>query len=137
MIQGSATRPDIDIDDDVLDIILRYPPLTADRHHINIKVEGGVVSLSGHTSNPISRKYLVDKVADIPGVVGVDADLLYDDASINLGAGQVIQPGVLANSRYGIVVLSGKVPPEVDAAALAQRVAEIAGVRRVVTAFMK
>lgn len=131
-----STRPDIDLDDDVLDIILHYPPLTADRHYITITVENGIVSLSGHTSNSISRKYLVDKVAEIPGVVGVNADGLYDDASINLEVGQVILPGVLANTRYGTVVLSGKLPPDGDAASVAMRVTEIAGVRRVVTTFM-
>lgn len=131
-----STRPDIDLDDDVLDIILHYPPLTADRHYITITVENGIVSLSGHTSNSISRKYLVDKVAEIPGVVGVNADGLYDDASLNLEVGQVILPGVLANTRYGTVVLSGKLPPDGDAASVAMRVTEIAGVRRVVTTFM-
>jgi osmotically-inducible protein OsmY len=130
-----STRPDIDIDDDVLNIILHYPPLAADRHHIHIEVQDGTVSLSGHTSNPISRKYLVEKVAGIPGVIGVSADLLYDEASISLNAGQVISPGVLVNVRYGTVLLSGKVPADVDADALAMRVAEIPGVMRVVTTF--
>jgi osmotically-inducible protein OsmY len=135
MTQASARRPDIDIDDDVLDIILHYPPLAADRHHLTIRVENGIVSLSGHTSNPISRKYLVDKVAEIPGVVGVNADALYDDASINLNVGRMIPPGVLANTRYGIVVLSGKLPSDVNVDTLVGQVAEIAGVRRVVTGF--
>ena len=135
MTQASTRKPDIDIDDDVLSIILHYPPLTADRHHIHIKVQDGIVSLSGHTSNPISRKYLVDKVAEIPGLVGVSADMLYDEASISLKAGQVIPPGVLVNVRYGVVLLSGKLPPEVDADSLAMRVAEIPGVVRVVTNF--
>ena len=137
MTQASTRRPDIDIDDDVLSLILRYPPLAADRHHIHLKMQDGIVFLSGNTSNPISRKYLVDKVAEIPGVVGVNADGLYDEASISLAAGQVIPLGVLTNVRYGTVLLSGKLPPDADVDSVAMRVAGIPGVLRVVTTFSK
>ena len=132
---ASVTRPDLDLDDDVLDIIVRYPPLAADRHHINIKVENGVIFLSGHTSTAISRRYLVDRVAEIPGVVGVNTDQLYDDPTIVREVGQVLPLGVIANSRYGNVVLSGNEPPDADA--LIERVAQIPGVRRVIPAFIK
>jgi hypothetical protein len=133
MTQYSTVRPDIDIDADVVDIIVRYPPLAMDRHHIQVKVENGVVYLSGHTTTPINRRYLVDRVAVLPGVIGVNADGLYDDVNISLAAGQLIPTGVIANSHYGTVVLSGKAPTDVDGVAM--RVAQIPGVVRVVTLF--
>jgi osmotically-inducible protein OsmY len=135
MAQAPSTRPDIDIDDDVLNIILRYPPLAADHHHIRIHVENGVVHLSGHTSSPINRRYLLDRVIALPGVTEVLAGNLYDDVSISLEAGQVITTGVIANARYGTVVLSGTLLPDADADSVAMRVAQIPGVQRVVTAF--
>jgi osmotically-inducible protein OsmY len=135
MTQLSTLRPDIDIDDDVLSIILRYPPLAADRHHLHINVVNGVVHLSGHTATTISRRYLVERVSQIPGVVGVNADMLYDDVSVSLEAGQVVPPGVIANSRYGTVVLTGTLPPDADADTVAMRVAQLPGVKRVLTAF--
>ncbi|HLU10298.1 MAG TPA: hypothetical protein VK003_11565, partial [Oceanobacillus sp.] len=95
----------------------------------------GVIFLSGHTSTAISRRYLVDRVAEIPGVVGVNADQLYDDPTIVREVGQVLPLGVIANSRYGNVVLSGKEPPDADA--LVERIAQIPGVRRVIPAFIK
>lgn len=133
MTDTLIVRPDMDIDADVLDIILRYPPLVSDRHHIQVKVNDGVVALIGHTSTPINRGYLVDRVAALPGVVDVNAEALYDDANISLATGQVLPPGVIANTYYGTVVLSGKAPADVDTVAM--RVAQIPGVVRVVTTF--
>jgi hypothetical protein len=132
---AQVARPDIDIDDDVLNIILRYPPLTNDRHHIDMWVEDGVVFLKGHTATPINRRYLLERISEIPDVVGVNADGFYDDANISLDVGQVVPPGVLANSRYGTVVLSGKLPADTDVDAIAMRVAQIPGVQRVITSF--
>lgn len=133
MTQSSTIRPDMDIDDDVAGIIVRYPPLATDRHHIRVNVENGVVYLSGHTTTPINRRYLVDRVAALPGVVGISDEALFDDVSISLATGQAIPKGVIANSYYGTVVLSGKAPADVDSVAM--RVAQIPGVVRVVTMF--
>ena len=133
MTQVPDIRPDIDIEADVEDIIARYPPLTSDRHHIHVKADSGVVFISGNTTTPINRRYLVDRVLLIAGVREVNAEKLFDDASISLEAGQVIPQGVIANSYYGAVVLSGKAPADPDA--VAQRLVQIPGVVRVVTMF--
>ncbi|CAG1771662.1 hypothetical protein BAC2_01874 [uncultured bacterium] len=133
MTDTLIVRPDMDIDADVIDIILRYPPLVSDRHHIQVKVNDGVVSFIGHTSNPINRGYLVDRVMALPGVVDVNAEALYDDVNISLATGQVLPTGVIANTYYGTVVLSGKAPADVDTVAM--RVAQVPGVVRVVTTF--
>jgi osmotically-inducible protein OsmY len=133
MAQLSTVRPDMDIEEDVASIIARYPPLASDRHHIHVNAEDGIVYLSGNTSTPINRRYLVDRVLALPGVAGVNAEKLFDDATINLEVGQVIPTGVIANAHDGAVVLSGERPADPDT--LAQRIAQIPGVTRVVTIF--
>lgn len=133
MTQQTTTRPDIDIEADIIDIILRYPPLAADRHHINITVQNGVVHVSGNTISGINRGYLLQQLATVPNVVGVDDTLFYDDNTITREAGQLIPTGVMVNTTYGVVVLSGKQPDDVDTVAM--KVAQIPGVVRVVTIF--
>jgi len=134
MAEGSMTsvRPDIDIRADIYEIVVHYPPLAADRQYIDVQVEGGRVILSGNVSNPINRRYLVDRAATVPGVTAVDAERLADDISINIAAGRLLPPGMVAHSHHGTVVLSGSLPEGIDLDAVANRVAALPGVRRVI-----
>lgn len=131
-----VARPDLDIVEDVQTIIVRYPPLNNDRHKIHVTAENGVVFLSGYVSTPINRRWLVDRAAQVRGVIAVNDEALYDDETLRLDVGQVIPPGVIANVRYGVVVLTGRLPEGTTAEALAETVAAIPGVRQVITRFM-
>lgn len=130
----TSTRPDVDIRADIYEIIVHYPPLAVERQYIDVQVEAGRVILSGNVSNPINRRYLVDRAAMVPGVTAVDAERLADDISINTAAGRLLPRGVVAHSHHGTVVLSGSLPEDVDLDAVANRVASLPGVRRVIAA---
>ena len=129
------SHQDMDILEAVHSIIARYPPLTADRHRLRIAVRDGVVLLAGHDRTPITRLYLIDRVSELEGVRGVNADDLYDDETIRLEVGRILPDGVIANPTYGIVVLSGKLPAGTTEAAVAKRAAAGPGVVQVVTHF--
>lgn len=129
----AAVRSDLDIRDDVLAIIVTYPPAAADRHHIRIEVERGQVTLWGHTRTPITRTYLSERVPMVRGVAGVNVSALYDDDTICREAGRVLPDGMIANSQHGIVVLSGKAAAGVVIEDVAQRIAALPGVAKVVT----
>src|SRR5579871_1189944 len=93
-----ASRPDVDIEEDITNLVAHYPPLQADRHHFRYDVSDGVVTLSGHVKSVISRRYLVDRVTQSRGVRSVDSKGLYTEEGIRLEAGRRIPAGVLANA---------------------------------------
>ena len=130
-----ATRQDPDILEAIHSIIARYPPLTADRHHLRIAVQSAVVNLEGHVKTPITRLYLVERVAVLDGVHGISADGLYDDETIRLEVGRRLPDGVIANLTYGVVVLSGSVPEGMTSVEVAQLAGVVPGVDKVVTHF--
>lgn len=125
-----AARIDSDIVEDIHTIIVKYPPTNNDRHHIHVRVEDGVAYLSGHVQTPIHRRYLQEKVALVNGVREVNVTELHDDETIRLDVGAVVPEGTQVNVRYGVVLLSGAPIDE----AVAERVAGMPGVVRVVTA---
>jgi osmotically-inducible protein OsmY len=132
----AEARPDIDIHNDILDLIVHYPPLNADRHHIHVEVNNGAVVIHGHTRSPITLRYLLDVIDEVEGVQSVDASRFYSEEAIRLEAGRVIPPGVLVNNRYGTLVLSGKLPNGMTIDELVAAVSNIPGVERVVTEFL-
>lgn len=134
-LQTISTRPDMDIHEDVIRIILTYPPLANDRHHIDVAVENGIVTLRGNTMTPINRVYLEEHVAGLPGVHGVHAQHLADDETLRLDIGRLLPAGVIANVRYGAVVLSGTLPADTTVNELGERVVVMPGVNKVVTNF--
>jgi osmotically-inducible protein OsmY len=131
-----TARPDIDIHNDILDLIVHYPPLNADRHHIHVEVKGGATVIHGHTRSSITRRYLLDSLGKVEGVQSVNADHFYDEETIRLDAGQVIPRGVLVNTRYGTLVLSGKLPDGTTIEQAVEAVSKIPGVERVMTEFL-
>jgi hypothetical protein len=126
---ASDARPDIDILDEIHLWLTDYPPLQNDRHHIDIRVESGAVTVSGHLKTPITRSYLRQHINQISGVVRVDDSALYDDETIRLGVGPLLPQGAMAAVEWGTVVLTGALPG--DPAVLDQLVASIAQVRGV------
>jgi osmotically-inducible protein OsmY len=128
-------HPDIDIETDIQTQILhKYPPLLNDRHHVNIDVSDGKVTISGHVKVPMTRRYVLSKLERIPGVTAIDASELYDDETIRLQAGKMIPSGVLVTSNYGTVILAGK-PGNVSPGEMARRLGQIPGVKQVITSF--
>ncbi len=135
MVQA-AVRPDVDIIEDIEDRIAHYPPTMRDRRHIQVSSQGGLVTLKGNVKTPNTRSVLLETLPQVEGVKEVSADELYDDESIRLDVGRMIEPGVMfANIEYGVVVLSGRLPSGKSAEEIVRQVAQVPGVRRVVTAF--
>jgi osmotically-inducible protein OsmY len=130
-----ATRPDIDIQNDIYDLVAHYPPLQADRHYFTVEVRDGKVTLSGHVKSPITEHYFADRVKDVPGVRSVNHDHLYNEEEIRLAVGRRIANGVIANALYGTVILTGTTPQDMSGDAVVNDVAQVAGVQRVVTQF--
>lgn len=131
----TRTRQDVDILDAVHSLIAKYPPLAADRHHLRVSVLTGVVMVEGHVKTPITRQYLIERVAAVDGVRGISAESLFDDETIRLEVGSRLPDGVLANPVYGVMVLSGKLPAGMTDADVARLAAGIPGVTRVVANF--
>ena len=127
-----VTRPDIDILDSLQLWMTGYPPLVNDRNHIQVRVEAGVVILSGNIKTPITRNYLLSHIKQIAGVQGVDDSALYDDETIRLNVGQVLTNGTIGQVEWGTVILAGKLPEGDVLDALIERIGKIAGVKRVV-----
>lgn len=130
-----ATRPDIDIQGDIYNLVARYPPLQADRYHFTVEVRDGSVTLSGHVKSPITEKYFVERATVVRGVRSVNADRLYNEEEIRLEVGRRIAKGVIANTAYGTVILTGTPPQDKSGEAVVNDVAQVAGVQRVVTQF--
>jgi len=128
-------RPDMDIEADIHSMIAHYPPLQQDRLQFKVDVESGVVHFTGHVKSRISRTYLIERTRDIRGVRGVDYEQLFDEESIRLEVGRHIPTGVIANPEYGTLVLTGTPPEGVDEQRIVAAVAQIPGVRQVVTQF--
>lgn len=132
---AQITRPDVDIEEDIRNVIAHYPPLTADRHQLHIAAHNGEVILSGHVRSLITYGYLVERVRAIPGVHGINADQLYCEERIRIESGRPLPMGVIANAIYGTVVLTGTLPTGTSAEDVVKDVALIPGVIRVVTKF--
>ncbi len=127
----TTVRPDLDIREDVISIIVKYPPLAADRFHIDVEVVDGEVILKGHAATPINRNYLIDFAAMVEGVKSIDSRQFYDDESLRLAAGRLVARGTNVNVRSGIVLLSCS-SSESNIDAVAQSVAALPGVIKVV-----
>ena len=131
-----SSRPDADIVADIEHSITQYPPMMHDRHHVSYTVENGHVTLRGYTRTSITRRYLVETVKGLPGVVAVNADHLYGDEVTRIEIGQVLPHGVYGNVVYGVAILTGQLPEGTTAESLIQTVQALPGVRAVRSSFM-
>ncbi|GAB4576292.1 MAG: hypothetical protein Kow0077_31980 [Anaerolineae bacterium] len=128
-------RPVEDINEDIAAIIRRFHPLAQSRHFFTYEVTPeGVVRFSGHIKSQVAQKILLDSVARIPGVSGVDISDLHTEEELRIAVGRVLPPGVRARVDYGDVILVGKLPPRHKVETLVKKVASIPGVVHVQTA---
>ncbi len=132
----ATPRPDMDIHEAIEDIIVHYPPMVNDRHHVKINIENGAAKIVGYVKSPITRHYLLETLPTVPGVTSVDDSQLYDDETIRLEVGALIPFGVFANFEYGIVILTGKLPQGTNADSVIQKIKAVPGVRVVTSKFI-
>ena len=130
----SISRPDIDIRQDVYNIIQHYPPLAADQHQIHVLVTDGVVTVTGHVKSLPSRRFLLDAIPKLAGVESVNGAALYEEDALRREIGKVTPAGVQVNVRYGTVILTGNLPPDMTVE-LFEQLTSIPGVEKVVTRF--
>lgn len=128
-----TTRPDVDIDLDLQQIVRNYPPLNNDRHHLYITVTNGDVLVTGHIKTPMNRRVLASRFQNVSGVRAVNVEELYDDETIRQTAGKIVPSGALVTSDYGILVLAGTFEKD-DAAEFVPQLEQILGVKKVITA---
>lgn len=126
-------RDDTAILEDISHLIATYPPLTNDRPAIHVSVNDGDVTLKGHVLTSNTRRFFLSRLTSVEGVKTVNAENLYDDSTIRLQLSHLIPAGVQANIRYGVVILSGEHPNDIET--LANQVLTLDGVEKVVSGF--
>jgi osmotically-inducible protein OsmY len=132
----NTERADIDIVEDIEHLIAHYPPLAKDRHALHVSCTDGVVTLSGHVFTPNTRRYFLDRLGSISGILDVNAEHLYDDQTIRLDIAPLLPEGMLlARIRYGVVVLAGEVPEGANLEQVVEQVRNVSGVVKVVSGF--
>lgn len=129
-------RPDEALSEAVDTLIIRYPPLKADRKRIHVHIHDGSVTVEGHLRTAITRRYLMERLPLLDGVRSVNAEHLYDDETLQRETGHVLAEmgadGALINIQYGIAVVTGTPPVGNAAQSLADRLAALPGVEKVV-----
>ncbi len=109
-------KTDASIADEV-DRALRNDDLlrVTDYHEINVQVNQGIVSLTGHITGQLSQDRIERAVEHITGILGVkihlvaDNDLLLEVAEALVQVDRVNGNHVFANVQNGVVILSGEV----------------------------
>ncbi|MEZ4667958.1 MAG: BON domain-containing protein [Anaerolineae bacterium] len=130
------TQPDDTvIYDDIRHLIATYPPLVADRSAIQVTVENGAVVVSGHVMSANTRRFFLNELERVPGISSVNAEGLYDDTSVRLDVSRLLPPGLQANVRHGVVILSGEHPIDQPIEAVADQILALPGVAKVVSSF--
>jgi hypothetical protein len=128
-------RPDIDIEADIRDLIIHYPPAAHDRNRFDVSVNAGNVTLKGYVQSPVTHHYLLENVPSVAGVTAVSADEFCDDETIRIEVGQLVPPGVQVNIDYGRVILTGKLPPGMKEIDVVRQLASVHGIWKIITAF--
>jgi osmotically-inducible protein OsmY len=131
----AVNRPDVDVVEDIHNLIVNYPPAAHDRHHVQVSVQAGIVTLSGYVTTPITRSYLLQHIKEVEGVRDIHHENFYDDESIRLSIGRIVPTGVQVVVVYGGVILAGKLPQGVSEGQLETKVSAVPGVHKVVLAF--
>ncbi len=127
----TTSRPDVDIEEDIDQLIRSYSPLKASRPYFTYKAADGVVVLTGNVRSPQARRVLLDNIPHINGVKSIQSDALHDDETIRLAVGPILPNGVYANVHFGAVALTGSLPNGATADGLIRAAGAVAGVRRV------
>jgi osmotically-inducible protein OsmY len=127
-------RQDHLIINDIKRIIFSYPPANNDRNHIMFHVVDGVVHLSGYVRTEPTATYLVHRIGQIEGILGLVTDHLYTDEGLRLEIGRLVPFGVQVRVEYGNVILAGYPVDEIDIEQVLAKVSQVPGVLRVVNA---
>lgn len=133
---SEASRPALDILEDIEAIIRNYPPLRESRPHLKVAVsDDGVVTFRGNLRTGIMHRVLIDSTRQVPGVAQVIDDELYDDDSLQIAIAKKLPPGVYVAAINGVVVLSGPLRDPALAAQAVEAARAFPGVRAVQTDF--
>lgn len=127
------TRTDEDILEDVHRLVRSYQPLKMAQTHFRCHVRSGVVKVTGHINSELNRQLFLHNLPDIEGVMAVDDSELFDDDNLRLTIAKLIPNGVRLRVNYGIVALNGHLPAGTHVDELKGMLAELPGVKAVVT----
>jgi hypothetical protein len=130
----TTQRPDMDIEADLQELLVLYPPLAHDRHRLRYTVQDGHITIAGHVLSRVTHHYLVNNLPLLDGVQSVDTSQLYQDEDIRIDIGRLMPFGIFVNVEYGTVKLTGKLPPDTTVEGLVNQAMTVPGVERVVTA---
>lgn len=134
-MQSDVERSDAAIEDDIHHIIVRYPPLTHDRHHIHVQVENGHVTISGYLKSQPTEYIFEKNIRQVAGIKSLNTEALYNDEDLRVAVGKMLPYGVQVNVQYGRVVLTGRLPEDTPVEDVVNAVSQVPGVHRVTTAF--
>lgn len=126
-------RTDEDILEDVHRLIRSYQPLKMAQSHFTCRVRSGVVKVFGHVNSQLNRRLFLHNIPDIEGVMAVDDSELFDDESLRLTVAKLLPMGIRLRVNYGVVSLSGKLPAEAHVDEIKGMIAELPGIKAVVT----
>lgn len=133
----STTRPDIDIEMDIQNLIAHYPPLAHDQHHFDYDVDNGVVTVSGNLKSRINHEYLLTQLPKITGVKSIQSQDLANDDDIRLDAAKLAPTGIFVNVEYGIIKLTGRLEEGANVDGLVGDISQrVRGIQRIYTSFL-
>mgnify|MGYP002396552825 CR=1 FL=1 len=133
--QNPIVISDLDIEAGIHHVMATYPPLTNDRHRVDVTIEDGVVHVSGYVKSAPTYKYLVNHFSSVKGVREFILEDFYNDEDIRLDVAKAVPPGLSVNVEYGAVILSGRLPDGMEIKELVRQVGLVDGVHRVRTHF--
>jgi hypothetical protein len=133
----STTRPDLDIEMDIQDLIAHYPPLAHDQHHFRCEVNNGVVWVTGNLKSRVTQQYLLTQLPKIDGVREVQGQGLVNDDHVSRDVGKLVPTGVFVNVEYGIVKLTGRLEEGTSIDGLVDKISQqVTGIKRIYTSFI-
>ena len=129
-------RSDADLAFDVRQRIASHKPFIFEEHrYIRVLVVDGMATLTGHISSRLRADQIENALARIPGLLGIEDQLVCDDElAIEVAGALAAVPrtrphAFRVESDYGVVTLSGKAPDAATAIAATEITAEIPSVR--------
>ena len=138
-----AAAGDIDVYEAVVEAVESLNIVRESRAPITVRVESGVVTLTGIVVSETMKRAVLYQAATTPGVVKV-IDRLYEDPKLRLAVAAALagdpvtgphQPSVTITCYLGMVTLSGPAFPQDVQDKARQLAAGIAGVREVFAHF--
>jgi hypothetical protein len=129
---SESTVPDVFSDEGIIEDIHHLIRDTygarMSREHFHVRVQDGVVIVSGHLASTVGHEMLIENLAAIDGVIAVDDEKLYNDPDLRLEISQLLPRGLRVLVNHGAVALSGRPSPDADLQALIGQIGEIPGV---------